>query len=138
MATLDFDSEGVPDPEGRDVLPAGEYRAFIKESELKDTKAGDGKYLELMFEIIEGEKGAEGVKGRKVFTNITTVNKSDTAVRIGRETLAMICRAAKMTKILDSQELHNIVMIIALKVVNRKDTGEPKNEIKNDGYRVND
>ena len=36
-------------------IPAGKYAAVITNSQMKPTKSGNGSYLELTFQIIEGE-----------------------------------------------------------------------------------
>ena len=55
MASLNnFDANQVDPSVALDPLPAGKYIAVVSESELKPTKAGGGKYLQLTFQIIEG------------------------------------------------------------------------------------
>ncbi len=49
-----FDASNVPTLGEYTPVPAGSYRAAIIRSEFKDTKNGQGKYLELVFEILEG------------------------------------------------------------------------------------
>ena len=53
MANLNnFDASQVDPSVALDPLPAGKYVAVISESELKPTKTGVGKYLQLTFQIM--------------------------------------------------------------------------------------
>lgn len=88
-------------------LPSGYYTAVIVESEMKDTKKGRGQYLELTHEIIEGES-----QGKKVWARLNLVNDSATAVAIANQHLAQIRHATGQLQVQDSQQLHNIPMVI--------------------------
>ena len=50
-----FDANQVEPTAAFDPIPAGKYLAVITESEMKPTKAGTGHYLQLTFQILEGE-----------------------------------------------------------------------------------
>ena len=67
MADLNgFDANEVDPTTTFDPLPAGKYVAAVTESEMKPTKSGAGKYLQLTFQILEGEyKGTLLRAGRK-------------------------------------------------------------------------
>lgn len=88
---------------GFSTIPAGWYKAQITKSELKPTKAKDGKYLQLMEKVIEGQH-----KGSVIFTRLNLINKSDIAVNIAQNELATICDACGKNKVEDSEELHGI------------------------------
>ena len=108
-------------------LPAGEYQAIISESEMKPTKNGLGKYLELKLQILNGQH-----QNRTLFDRLNLVNKNDVAVQIAKGTLSSICRAVGVLTPNDSAELHNKPMGIVVKI--RADqNGNPQNEIK--GYK---
>ena len=55
MSTINFNANEVEPSTGYDPIPAGKYQAVITESEMKPTKTGNGQYLQLEFEIIEGD-----------------------------------------------------------------------------------
>ena len=55
MALLNFNADEVAPSTSHDPIPAGKYQAVITDSELKMTKSGTGSYLELTFEITDGE-----------------------------------------------------------------------------------
>ena len=108
-------------------LPAGEYQAIISESNMKPTKNGLGKYLELKLQILNGQH-----QNRTLFDRLNLVNKNDVAVQIAKGTLSSICRAVGVLEPDDSLELHNKAMCIVVKIKNDQD-GNPRNEVK--GYK---
>jgi hypothetical protein len=127
MATLDFNAHEVDPAVALEAVPAGKYNALITESEFKQTKSGNGHFLELTFEIIEGE-----FKGRKVWARLNLDNPNQQAVQIARGELSAICRAVNVMQPKDSAELHNLPLEISVKCKKRDDSDEPSNEIK--GY----
>ncbi|MEZ6097143.1 MAG: DUF669 domain-containing protein [Pirellulaceae bacterium] len=110
-----------------DALPAGKYLAVITDSEMKPTKSGAGSYLELTFQVIEGE-----FKNRLIWSRLNLDNPNAQAVQIARSELSSICRAVGLMTPRDSAELHNLPLMISVKCKKRDDTGEFTNEIK--GY----
>ena len=62
-----FDINDIPEAEKREFepVPAGWYTATIANAELRDTKAGTGKYISVRFDITGPEH-----QGRVVFTNL--------------------------------------------------------------------
>jgi hypothetical protein len=128
MANLNnFDANQVDPSVALDPLPAGKYTAVISDSEYKPTKTGGGKYLQLTFQVIDGEH-----KGRLVWARLNLENKSEMTVKIARGELSAICRAAGVMQPKDSVELHNIPMEINVGLKKRDDNGEFTNVIK--GY----
>ena len=51
----EFDANDVDPRQAFELLPVGWYTAMITGSEMKATKAGDGEYLNLTIQIVEGE-----------------------------------------------------------------------------------
>lgn len=127
MATLNFDATNVEPTTDFEPVPAGKYLAAITESEMKPTKVGTGHYLQLTFQILEGP-----CKGRYLWARLNLDNPNATAVQIARSELSAICRACGVMAPNDSVELHNIPLLITVKLKKREDTGEFSNEIK--GY----
>jgi len=128
MANLNgFDARTVDPASTFDPLPAGKYVVAVTGSEMKPTKAGDGSFLELKFEVLEGEH-----KGRNVWARLNMNNPNAVAVKIARSELSAICHAVGVMAPKDSVELHNIPLMITVKLKKRDDTGELANEIK--GY----
>ena len=128
MANLrGFDANQVEPSSGFEPIPAGKYLAVIIESEMKPNKAGTGSYLQLTFEIIEGD-----YKGRLLWARLNLDNPNPTAVRIAKGELAAICRAVGVLTPNDSIELHNLPLTIHVRCRKRQDTDEIVNEVK--GY----
>ncbi|MFA5291915.1 MAG: DUF669 domain-containing protein [Phycisphaerae bacterium] len=127
MANLNFNANNVEAATDFDPIPAGKYSAVIVDSEMKAAKNGNGSYLELKFQIIEGE-----YKNRLLWARLSLENQNDTTVKIAKSQLAAICQAIGVMVPKDSAELHNMPMIINVKVKKRSDNGELANEIK--GY----
>ena len=50
--------QNLPESTGFDPLPAGWYFATITESELKTTKAGNGEYISIKYEVTGNTPGA--------------------------------------------------------------------------------
>ena len=122
MSTINFNANEVEPSTGYDPIPAGKYQAVITESEMKPTRTGNGQYLQLEFEIIEGE-----YKNRKVWARLNLENANADAVRIARADLSAICRAVN---VLQPREL-----TITVRCKKNQDD-EIVNEIKGYGPRT--
>lgn len=128
MATLKgFNANDVDPATDFEAIPAGQYLAVIIESEVKPSKSGTGSYLQLTFQVIDGE-----YKNRFLWARLNLDNPNATAVKIARAELSAICRAVGVMAPGDSIELHDLPLVISVKCKKRADTGEITNEIK--GY----
>ena len=128
MANLDgFNAHDVEPNTAFEPIPAGKYLAAIIASETKQTKSGGGSYLELTFSILDGE-----YKGRQLWSRLNLSNPNATAVKIARGDLSAICRAINVMQPKDSVDLHNLPLVINVKLKKRTDNDELTNEIK--GY----
>jgi hypothetical protein len=132
MATLNFNAHEVEPSVAFEAVPAGKYIAVIVDSEMKQTKSGNGNYLELTFEITEGE-----YKGRKVWARLNIDNPNADAVKIARGELSAICRAVNVMTPNDSVDLHNLPLEITVKCKKRDDSDEISNEIKGYAAKAN-
>ena len=127
MANLNgFNANNVEAMTEFEPIPAGKYAAIITSSEMKDTKSGNGSYLELTFQIIEGE-----YKNRLLWARLNLDNPNELTVKIARAQLAAICRSVGVTEPKDSFELHNLPLVINVRQ-KTDDEGEIRNDIK--GY----
>jgi hypothetical protein len=127
MASLSgFDASTV-EPNGFDPIPAGEYEVAIVASEMKPTKDGSGKYLNLELQVLSGQ-----FQNRKLFDRLNLENKNAQAVQIAKGTLSGICRAVGVLTPKDSSELHLKPMVASVKVRKSDEHGD-QNEIK--GYK---
>ena len=126
MANLNgFNASEVEPTASFEAIPAGKYLAVITDSEMKPTKNGSGSYLQLTFTISEGQ-----YKGRVLWARLNLANPNQTAVKIAQSELSAVCRAVGVMTPRDSVELHNVPLLIAVKVKKRDDTGELTNEVK--------
>lgn len=128
LASLNFNADTV-EPSAGDFtpVPEGKYVALISDSEMKDTKSGTGQYLQLTFQIIEGQ-----YSGRLLWARLNIRNPNSKAVEIALGELSAICRAIGVATPNDSSELHDKPLEIKVKVRKRMDTGDLTNELK--GY----
>jgi hypothetical protein len=120
-----FDASQVEPSANLEAIPAGKYLATITESEMKPNKAGTGSYLQLTFQILEGD-----YKNRILWARLNLDNPNDTAVQIARGELSALCRAVGVLAPRDSVELHNLPLVIHVRCKKRTDSGEIGNEIK--------
>jgi len=126
-----FDAQTVEPNDSFDPIPNGDYLCIITTSEMKPTKAGDGAYLELELQVIEGP-----YQGRKLWDRLNLNNANETAVKIAKGTLSAICRAVGVLQPKDSCELHDLPVVVKVACKKRDDTDELTNVIK--GYKKRD
>jgi len=107
------------------ALPSGEYPALITDSTVKQTKKGDGSYLELTYQIVDG-----AYRGRQLWARINLTNPNATAVTIGQQHLAQIRHATGQMQLSDSQQLHNIPHLIRVEYKPARDQYSESNEVK--------
>jgi hypothetical protein len=121
-----FNADDV-DPNSYEALPPGTYEVMITGSEWKETKNGEGQYLELTLQVLD-----DGFSGRLIWDRLNLVNKNDKAVEIAQQTLSSICRAVNVPRPSDSSDLHDIPLMV--KVKQGEYNGEITNEVK--GYKA--
>lgn len=97
------------------AVPAGDYLVVIIASQEKQTKAGNGSYLSLTLEIIDGPH-----KGDTIWSMVTLRNPSVAAVRMGERTLSSICRAVGKLAPADSTDLHDVPIIVTVELVDAR------------------
>jgi hypothetical protein len=132
MAQLGVDVSGIAPDMGFETIPAGWYNVMIDESDLKPTKDGAGAFLQLRFNVLDGQ-----YKGRKVFARLNIRNANPQTVEIAYKQLSAIGHAVNVLQIQDSQQLHNLPMKIKVKVRPAEGNYEEANDIT--AYRnIND
>ena len=129
LAGYNFNAEEVEPSSSFDPIPAGWYTAIISNSELKATRDGYGEYLSLTLQVIEGQ-----YENRLVFARLNLKNANDKAVDIARKDLAAICRAVGVMSPQASEELHDIPLMIKVKVRAASGDYEASNDIG--GYKA--
>lgn len=128
MADLSgFNANDVEPNAPFEPLPAGKYLAAVTASRMKPTKQGDGSYLELELSVLEGP-----YRDRKVWDRLCLEHPNAQTVKFARSTLSSICRAVGVLQPRDSVELHNLPLVVTVRVKKREDTGDLANEVR--GY----
>ena len=131
MAQLNFDARDVDPQSNFDPIPAGWYKAMITESELKQTRNGQGNYLQLTLQVLDGQHA-----GRHLWERLNLMNPSTAAVEIAQKSLSAICHAIGVLTPRDSSELHNKALQVKVKVKAAEGDFEARNEIS--GYKALD
>lgn len=116
MVQLNFDATKVAPDTGFDVVPAGWYNAMVDESELRPTKDGTGAYLNLRFEVVDGQ-----YKGRKIFSRFNIKNANPQAQEIAHKQLSAVCHAVGVLDLQNSEMLHNRPMKIKVRIKKDKE-----------------
>ena len=106
MSQFSFNASEVEPSTGFALIPAGDYIAVITDAELQDNKAGNGRFIKMEFEIVEGE-----YSGRKLWTNLNVEHPNAEAVKIARAELSAICRAVNVMNLSDTMQLINIPLV---------------------------
>lgn len=127
MAKIGFNANEVEPSTPFELLPVGKYLAVAVASEMKPTKTGGGEYLQLTFEIVEGEH-----KGRKIFERLNIRNSNKQAEDIAMRALSALCRATGVMELEDSEQLHDIPVVLDIGTEAGKGEYGPQNRIK--GY----
>jgi len=102
MATINFNAEEIEPQSDFSPLPVGNYTVVITQSEMKPTKTGNGQYLQLTLQVVEGE-----YKNRLIFDRLNIQNTNEVAQQIAQKALSSICRAVGVMHPKDSEELHD-------------------------------
>jgi hypothetical protein len=122
--TFDINELPVGNTGSFEPLPAGWYTATISQSELKATKANNGQYIKLRYDITGPTH-----QGRVVFGNLNIKNANPKAEEIGRQQLGDIMRAIGLAKVTDTDQLIGGQIGIKLEVKQDAQYG-PSNEVK--------
>jgi len=120
-----FDASTVDPTQPFEVLPPGKYVVQIVASEMRVTKDGQGRYLWLELDVLEGD-----CAGRKLFDRLNLINNSPATVEFAQRTLSAICRATGRMQVQDSEDLHLVPMLADVKVQPPKNGYGESNSIR--------
>lgn len=127
MASINFQADPSLQTNTYDLLPKGDYLAMAIASELKPNSKRTGEYLQITFEVIDGPS-----KGRKVWDRLNIRNANKTAEKIAMEQLNALCMATNVLHLQDSEQLHNIPLVIKVDIEAGRDGYDDQNRVK--GY----
>lgn len=117
MARFSFNSNDAPAiaTGSRGPLPKGHYEMVITKSDIKVTKAGDGQYIELEMQVVDGEHS-----GRRLWERLNVSNPNKQAEDIAKAALGALCGAVGVVDMEDTEQLHDIPFIASVEI-DRKD-----------------
>ena len=120
-----FNVNELPEGGGAfDPIPAGWYTATISDASLETTKAGNGQYIKVRYDVT-----GPSHEGRVVFGNFNIRNPNSKAEEIGRQQLGDLMRATGIAAVTDTDQL--IGLNCQIKVAIRKsDEYGDQNEVK--------
>ena len=110
MVQLNFDAREVKPLVEYTVLPEGQYLVEITQSQYKQTKAGDGNYLEFEYTVLDGEQ-----KGSLHWDRLCLEHPSPKATRRAHAALSAICHSVGVMNFRDTVELHHLPFQITVK-----------------------
>lgn len=123
FADLNFDATTVEPDAGFETIPPGWYNVAIDQSDMKPTKDGAGAYLELRFNVLDGQ-----YHNRKLFTRLNLKNTNVQTVEIAQKQLSAICHAVGVLRPAKSEELHGIPLKGKIKIRPAQGDYEAQNE----------
>lgn len=122
-----FEADNLPQGNSYEALPAGWYNVNVTGAELKNTKAGNGQYIAVRYDVTGPTH-----QGRVVFGNLNIKNPNPKAEEIGRQQLGELMRAIGLARVTDTDQLIGGSLQIKLEI--RQQEGyEPSNDVK--GYK---
>ena len=115
MVQIKFDATQVKPLVEYTALPEGQYLVEITQSLYKQTKAGDGNYLEFEYTVLDGD-----LKGSLHWDRLCLEHPSSKATKRAQAALSAICHAVGVLNFQDTIELHHLPFVITVK--NKTDT----------------
>lgn len=105
-------------------IPEGWYEATITGADLKTTKAGNGQYISVRYDITGPNQ-----QGRVVFGNLNIRNPNIKAEEIGRQQLSSLLLAIGLANLNDTDQLVGNNLQIKL-IVRQQEGFDPANDVK--------
>lgn len=124
LSGYNFDPTAIEPDRPSEPLPPGTYTVVVVETEVRETKAGTGTYLNVEMEVIDGDH-----KGRRIWDRINLRNPNEQAVEIGMRRLSSICRILGLERLPNSELLHG--KTLAVTVYHRDRGGRTNVDVKN-------
>lgn len=125
MVALSFNAANVEPDAGFQIIPKGWYNVRVVEDEIKPTKDGTGTFLNVQFEVIDGQYAK-----RRLFHRFNLTNaKSQQTVEIGLKQLSALCHAVGVLNLADTEQLKGIPLKVRVKERKGDDNYDDSNEI---------
>lgn len=128
MALLNQTFNATDLPQGNDgdfqPLPAGWYSVTVNDAEIRTTKAGNGQYIAVRYDVTGPTH-----EGRVVFGNINISNPNPKAEEIGHQQLGQLMRAIGLTQVSDTDQLIGGSLEIKLAIRKSEEYGD-SNDVK--------
>lgn len=117
MPSFQFDAAThvAPPAPSRDPLPRGMYQVMVIGSDIKQTQAGTGHFIELTLQVVDGE-----YTGRRVWDRLNVSNPNKTAEEIAKRALQELCLAVNVNNLTDTEQLHDKPVLAEIDI-DRKD-----------------
>lgn len=128
MVEIDFDPNTYEKPSFGDPLPSGWYTAVVTKTELMPTKAGDGQYLEVTFQVDKNAHPDHG--GRNLWERLNLYNKNEKTQAIARGQLRKLQECCGKPVIRNTEELHGCAVLAKVVMIPAQGEYPAKNEIK--------
>ena len=125
MAKLQFNSAGKDTGGDFEPLPVGDYNMMVIETEINRNKKDTGDYLKVVLHCLDEEYA-----GRRVYEYININHPNEKVVAIAERQLAELCNACGVLELEDTQELHEIPIVVRLKVEAGNEQFGPSNKVK--------
>ena len=97
----DFDATQVQPAIDVTCLPAGWYPVVVTATEMRQTSAGTGAYLQATLRVVDGPH-----KNHIILHRMNVQNPNPTAVEMANRVLSALCHAMHKLRITDTEELH--------------------------------
>ena len=127
MALINFQADPTMPTNNYELLPKGDYLCMAIASELKPNSKRTGDYLQITFEVLDGP-----CKGRKIWDRLNIRNANKTAEKIAMEALNALCMATGVLHLQDSDQLHNLPVVLKVDIEAGRDGYDDQNRVK--GY----
>lgn len=120
-----FEADNLPQGNSYEALPAGWYNVNVTGAELKNTKAGNGQYIAVRYDVTGPTH-----QGRVVFGNLNIKNPNPKAEEIGRQQLGELMRAIGVARVTDTDQLIGGSLQIKLEIRPAEGQYEASNDVK--------
>jgi len=129
MVDMQYDASEHQSEDIFEPIPAGWYECFVSDTEIRETKSGNGRYLQVELTVESGD-----YRGRRLWDRLNLWNPNQTAVDIANRQFSQLIRACGMVKIEDSEQIHNIPVLAKVKIQPARDEYDASNTIG--GYKT--